>query len=125
MKKVVHTPAAPAALGPYSQAIVANGMVYLSGQIALIPETGLLVGEDVEVQTKQVMENLKAVLDAAGSSFSQVVKTSIFLKNMDDFSQVNAIYGTYFTQDPPARETVEVARLPKEVKVEISMIALV
>jgi 2-iminobutanoate/2-iminopropanoate deaminase len=125
MKKVVHTPAAPAALGPYSQAIVANGMVYLSGQIALIPETGLLVGEDVEVQTKQVMENLKAVLDAAGSSFSQVVKTSIFLKNMDDFSKVNAIYGTYFTQDPPARETVEVARLPKEVKVEISMIALV
>jgi 2-iminobutanoate/2-iminopropanoate deaminase len=125
MKKVVHTPAAPAALGPYSQAIVANGMVYLSGQIALIPETGLLVGEDVEVQTKQVMENLKAVLEAAGSSFSQVVKTSIFLKNMDDFSKVNAIYGTYFTQDPPARETVEVARLPKEVKVEISMIALV
>lgn len=125
MKKVVHTLAAPAALGPYSQAIIANGMVFLSGQIALVPETGHLIGEDVEEQTKQVMENLKAVLEAAGSSFGQVVKTSIFLKNMDDFAKVNAIYGTYFTQDPPARETVEVARLPKEVKVEISMIALV
>ena len=120
----VKTEHAPAALGPYSQAIQANGMVFLSGQLGLVPETGKLP-EGIEEQTRQVMQNLAAVLQAAGSDMSRVVKTTIFLANMSDFSTVNAIYGQAFTDAPPARSTVEVAALPLGGLVEIEAIALV
>ena len=120
----VKTEHAPAALGPYSQAIQANGMVFLSGQLGLVPETGKLP-EGIEEQTRQVMQNLAAVLQAAGSDMGRVVKTTIFLANMSDFSTVNAIYGQAFTDAPPARSTVEVAALPLGGLVEIEAIALV
>ena len=120
----VKTEHAPAALGPYSQAIQANGMVFLSGQLGLVPETGKLP-EGIEEQTRQVMQNLAAVLQAAGSDMGRVVKTTIFLANMSDFSTVNAIYGQAFTDAPPARSTVEVAALPLGGLVEIKAIALV
>lgn len=124
-KQVVLTAAAPAPIGPYSQAIAANGMLYVSGQIAIIPETGQLIQTDnVAEETRQVMQNLGAVLEAGGSNFAQVVKCGIFLADMNDFAAVNEVYGSYFTSDPPARETVEVSRLPKGVRVEISAIAL-
>ena len=124
-KQVVLTAAAPAPIGPYSQAIAANGMLYVSGQIAIIPETGQLIQTDnVAEETRQVMQNLGAVLEAGGSNFAQVVKCGIFLADMNDFAAVNEVYGAYFTSDPPARETVEVSRLPKGVRVEISAIAL-
>jgi 2-iminobutanoate/2-iminopropanoate deaminase len=116
---------APQPIGPYSQAIEANGMLFCSGQIALDPVTGAVAATDVVGQTKQVLENLKAVLVAGGSSLDQVVKTTIFLKSMNDFPKVNEVYGTYFTGTPPARSTIEVARLPKDVLVEIEAIALV
>ena len=119
----VKTEHAPAALGPYSQAIKANGMVFLSGQLGLVPETGKLP-EGIEEQTRQVMQNLAAVLLAAGSSMSQVVKTTIFLADMSDFSTVNAIYAEAFTAAPPARSTVEVAALPLGGLVEIEAMAL-
>jgi len=125
MKHVVHTDHAPKALGPYSQAIKANGMVFCSGQVGLNPATGEFAGNDVSTQCKQVMENLKAVLSQAGSGFDQVVKTSIFLVDMNDFATVNEIYGSYFSHDYPARETVAVKTLPKNALVEISVIALV
>jgi len=125
MKHVVHTDHAPKALGPYSQAIKANGMVFCSGQVGLNPTTGEFAGNDVSTQCKQVMENLKAVLSQAGSGFDQVVKTSIFLADMNDFATVNEIYGSYFSHDYPARETVAVKTLPKNALVEISVIALV
>ena len=120
----VKTEHAPAALGPYSQAIKADGMVFLSGQLGLVPETGKLP-EGIEEQTRQVMQNLAAVLQAAGSSMGQVVKTTIFLADMSDFSTVNAIYAEAFTAEPPARSTVEVATLPLDGLVEIEAIALV
>lgn len=124
MKKIVSSAQAPAPIGPYSQAVLAGNMLFLSGQIALDPKSGQLVNKDVAEETHQVMGNILALLQAEGLGFEQVVKTSIFLKNMDDFQSVNAIYGDYFTGNYPARETIEVARLPKDVRVEISVIAL-
>jgi 2-iminobutanoate/2-iminopropanoate deaminase len=123
-RNVIATPNAPGAIGPYSQAIVANGMVFCSGQIPLDPATGQLVEGSVEDQTRQVLNNLRAVLDAAGSGFERVVKTTIFLADMNDFAAVNGVYGEYFTGEPPARSTVQVARLPRDVRVEIEAIAL-
>lgn len=126
MKKIIFTEKAPAPIGPYSQAVVAGNMLYTSGQIALHPETGELITSDIETETKQVMENMKAVLDAAGTSFENVIKSTIFISNMDDFAKINGVYGSYFNESSaPARETVQVARLPKNVNVEISMIAIV
>lgn len=122
-KKVIHSDRAPAAIGPYSQAVVCNGMVYCSGQIGLRAGDGSVAGNDIESQTRQVMENLGEVLKAAGSDFSKVVKCSIFLADMADFSVVNAVYGEYFQKEPPARETVAVKTLPKNMLVEISCIA--
>ncbi|AWH85520.1 reactive intermediate/imine deaminase [Flavobacterium album] len=125
MKKIIFTEKAPAPIGPYSQAVLAGNTLYTSGQIALHPETGELITGDIETETKQVMENMKAVLEAAGMDFSNVVKTTIFIMNMDDFSKINNIYGAYFDEsNAPARETVQVARLPKNVNVEISMTAI-
>ena len=116
---------APAAIGPYSQAVIHGGLVYCSGQIALDPVTMEIVGEDAETQAKQVMNNLGEVLRAAGSDFAKVIKCSIFLDSMDDFGVVNEVYGAFFTENPPARETVAVQTLPKYVLVEISCIAWV
>lgn len=123
-RDVVSTPNAPKAIGPYSQAIKANGFVFISGQVALDPATGNLIAGGVEAQTEQVMKNLGAILQAAGSSWEKVVKTTVFLKNMSEFTQMNEIYGKVFKNAPPARATVEVARLPKDVAVEIDVIAL-
>jgi len=123
-KEIIQTKNAPAAIGPYSQAVRANGMIYCSGQIALDPATGIVTAIDVEGQTKRVMENVIAVLDAAGVTLEHVVKTTIFLKSMNDFPKVNEIYGSYFKENPPARSTVEVARLPKDVLVEVEVLAL-
>lgn len=125
MKKRVSTSKAPAAIGPYSQAIIHNGLVYCSGQIPLDPETMTIVGQDATIQAEQVMKNLSAVLNEAGSDFSKVIKCSIFLDDMGDFGKVNEVYGSYFEADPPARETVAVQTLPKEVLVEISCIAYI
>ena len=123
MKKIIHTPNAPAAIGRYSQACLVNGTLYISGQIPVDPETGKLV-EGIEKETHQVMKNLKAILTEAGMTFDNAVKVSIFLKSMDDFAVVNEIYASYFSNDQfPARETVQVSCLPKNVDVEISMIA--
>lgn len=123
MKKIIHTSEAPAAIGPYSQATLVNGTLYISGQIPVDPETGKLV-EGIDKETHQVMKNLKAILIAADMNFDNAVKASIFLKNMDDFAVVNEIYASYFNNDQfPARETVQVSCLPKNVDVEISMIA--
>jgi len=125
MKKIINTPKAPAPIGPYNQAILSGNTLFTSGQIALDPGTGELVMDDIKTETKQVMENLKAVLEAAECTFDHVVKSSIFISNMDDFSQINEVYGSYFNEaSAPARETVQVARLPKNVNVEISMIAV-
>lgn len=120
----VHTESAPAALGPYSQAIKANGFVYTSGQIALVPSTGELVEGGVKEHTKQVLLNLTEVLKAAGSSLEKVVKTTVFLKDMNDFGAMNEVYGSFFSTHQPARSAVEVARLPKDVFVEIECVAL-
>ena len=125
MKTVISTDSAPQAVGPYSQAVVANGMVYCSGQIPLDPVTQEIVSGGVQEQAYQVMENLKVVLEAAGSSFEQVVKSTIFVKSLEDYSVVNKVYGSYFVEKPPARECVEVSRLPKDVLVEVSVIAVV
>lgn len=124
MKKVISTPNAPAAIGPYSQAIEANGMIYLSGQIALHPNTGELEIENIETETHQVLKNMSAVLEAAGSDLSRVVKCSIFLSSMEFYSAVNKVYAEYFEENAPAREAVAVKTLPKGVNVEISAIAL-
>lgn len=124
MREVIATSDGPKAIGPYSQAIKANGMAFLSGQIPLDPATQQLIEGDVAAQTERVLQNLAEVLKAAGSSLGQVVKTTIFLKNMSDLAAMNEVYGRYFTQAPPARSTVEVARLPKDVLVEIDVIAL-
>ncbi|MBP5200127.1 MAG: RidA family protein [Schwartzia sp.] len=123
MKKVISTANAPQAIGPYSQAIEAGGFVFVSGQIPLIPATGELVEGSVEVQTARVLENLKAILEAADSSLESVVKTTVYITNMDDFDKVNGIYGQYFQENPPARVCVEVSRLPKGALVEIDVIA--
>ena len=123
MKKVISTANAPQAIGPYSQAIEAGGFVFVSGQIPLIPATGELVEGSVEVQTARVLENLKAILEAADSSLESVVKTTVYITNMDDFAKVNGIYGQYFQENPPARVCVEVSKLPKGALVEIDVIA--
>lgn len=124
--QIVSTPAAPAAIGPYSQAVVHGGLVYCSGQIALDPASMELVEGDVVVQAKQVLANLGQVLEAAGSGFEHVLKTTVFLKDMGEFAAVNEVYATFFSADaPPARATVEVARLPKDVRVEIDCVAVV
>lgn len=125
MKKILFTTNAPAPIGPYSQAILKNDTLYISGQIAFDPITGELITDTIEKETKQVMENLKAVLEAAGMTFENVVKASIFVKDMNDFANINTVYGSYLNEETaPARETVQVAGLPKNVNVEISMIAM-
>ncbi len=124
MKQPVSTPNAPAAIGPYSQAIKAGGMVFLSGQIPLDPATGQMIEGDIAAQTERVMKNLGAVLEAAGSSFDDVVRTTIFLTSLGDFQVVNETYGRYFKGVPPARATVQVAALPRGSKVEIDAIAI-
>nr|WP_314866327.1 RidA family protein [uncultured Flavobacterium sp.] len=125
MKKIIFTEKAPAPIGPYNQAVVTGNTLYTSGQIAINPTTGELVLDTIEIETKQVMENMKAVLEAAGMTFENVVKSSIFISNMNDFGAINSIYGAYFNEKTaPARETVQVACLPKNVNVEISMIAV-
>jgi 2-iminobutanoate/2-iminopropanoate deaminase len=123
-KQIIATPSAPAAIGPYSQAILAGGFVFCSGQIPLDPATGQLVEGDVGAQTHRVLQNLKAVLEAAGSSLPKVVKTTVFLRDMGDFAAMNTVYGEYFKTDPPARATVQAARLPKDVAVEIECVAV-
>lgn len=126
MKKIITTPNAPAPIGPYNQAILSNGTLYISGQIPLDPTTMELVEGDLSKETVQVMENLKSILLAANMDFENVVKSSIFLSDMNNFTEVNKAYGAYFNEDTaPARETVEVANLPKFVRIEISMIAVV
>ena len=125
MKKIITTSKAPAPIGPYNQAILSGNTLYTSGQIAFNPKTGELVLDNIKIETKQVMENMKAVLDAAEMDFNNVVKVSIFISDMNNFSEINEIYGSYFDDaNAPARETVQVARLPKDVNVEISMIAV-
>ena len=121
----VTTPDAPAAIGPYSQAIKAGGFLFLSGQIPLDPASGALVGGGIEEQTHRVLQNLGAVLTAAGASFADVVKTTVYLQDMNEFAAMNAIYGTYFPTPAPARATVQAGRLPRDVKVEIDLIAAV
>jgi 2-iminobutanoate/2-iminopropanoate deaminase len=125
MKTAIESKKVPAPIGPYSQAVVANGMVYTRGQIAIDPNTGEYTPADIDAEAELVMKNLEALLDASGADFSSVVKTSIFLQSMSDFAQVNAVYAKYMVAPFPARETVEVAQLPKSAKVEISMIAIV
>ena len=125
-KEVIHTDRAPAAIGPYSQAVKAGGLLFTAGQIPLDPATGQIVGEgDVAIQTERVIENLKAVLLAGGSSLGAVVRCEVFVQDLNDFGTVNEVYGRYFAEKPPARITVEVARLPKDVRVEIAAIAVV
>lgn len=125
MKTIIHTPNAPAPIGPYNQAVLVGNTLYTSGQIALDPISGELIIESIEAETTQVMENMKAVLEAAEMTFEHVVKTSIFISDMNNFAKINAVYATYFNESTaPARETVEVANLPKFVNVEISMIAI-
>ena len=125
-REIIHTDQAPAAIGPYSQAVKAGSLLFASGQIPLDPATGELIGEDdVAQQTVQVLDNLKAVLEAGGSSLKKVCRCEVFLKDLADFGTVNEIYGRYFQNEPPARITVEVARLPKDVLVEIAAIAVV
>ncbi len=124
MRDVISTDQAPKAIGPYSQAIRAAGMILTSGQVALDPATQQVIAGDVAAQTDRVLKNLAAILHAAGSSLDKVLRCTVFLKNMGDFAAMNEVYGRYFTQAPPARSTVEVARLPKDVLVEIDVIAL-
>lgn len=125
MKRIVHTDNAPEAIGPYSQATIHDGVIYCSGQIGLVPGSGEFAGDDVESQAEQVMKNLEAVLKEAGSGFDHVLKCSIFLADMGDFSVVNEIYGKRFPNNPPARETVAVKTLPKNCRVEVSCIAYI
>jgi len=124
MRQVIATNDGPKAIGPYSQAIKANGLVFLSGQIPLDPATQQLVAGDVAAQTERVLQNITGILTAAGSSLAQVVKTTVFLKSMNDFAAMNEVYARHFTAEPPARSTVEVPRLPKDVLVEIDVIAI-
>ena len=124
MRKVIFTDKAPAAIGPYSQAIKINGLVYTSGQVPVNPETKKIDSDDIETQAKQVMKNLEAVLNAANTDLSKVVKSTIFLKDLNDFGKVNEIYGSFFKSEPPARSCVQVAKLPLDCKIEIEVIAL-
>ena len=122
---IVSTTSAPAAIGPYSQAIKMPPFVFTAGQIAIVPATGQLAGDDVRTQTRQVLENVSAILRAAGTSLDRVVKTTVFLKDMSDFQAMNEVYAEFFASSPPARSTVEVSRLPRDVRVEIEAIATV
>ncbi|TWR24058.1 RidA family protein [Mucilaginibacter pallidiroseus] len=124
MKTIINTTNAPAPIGPYSQAVAVNGLLYVSGQIPMNPATGEIISTDIKAEAKQVMENLDAILKEAGSSFAGIVKSTIFLTDMGTFADVNEVYGSYFTSDFPARETVQVSALPKGVNVEISVIAI-
>jgi 2-iminobutanoate/2-iminopropanoate deaminase len=124
-KRIIRTPGAPSPIGPYSQAVAAEGnFLFTAGQVAIDPQTGQFVQGDIKSQTRQVLENLKAVLNGAGASLGDVVKTTVFLKNMDDFGAMNEIYAEYFKDSAPARSTVEVARLPRDAKVEIEVVAV-
>ena len=122
-KQIINTKNAPAPIGPYNQAVLTGNLLFVSGQIALHPETNQLIQDDIKTETRQVMENLKAILTAAGMNFGNVLKSTIFITNMNDFAQINEVYGSYFSDAYPARETVQVAALPKGVNVEISVIA--
>lgn len=124
MRSIISTKDAPEAIGPYSQAIKANGLIFTSGQIAIDPATQQVIAGDISAQTDRVLRNLSEILEAAGSGLGKVVRCTVFLKNMADFAALNAVYGKYFSSAPPARSTVEVARLPKDVLVEIDVIAL-
>lgn len=124
MKKIISTDRAPQAIGPYSQAVKANGFLFVSGQIPLDPVTGQLVYGGVEMETRQVLNNLKAILEAEGLTFDNVIRTTVFLKDMEDFALVNKIYGEAFSQNPPARACVQVAKLPRDVSVEIDVVAV-
>lgn len=123
-KRVIHTEKAPAALGPYSQAIEANGMLFVSGQIPFVPETMECISDDVKEQTRQSLENVKAILEKAGYTLNDVIKAGVLIKDMNDFPEINEVYADYFNTNKPARACVEVARLPKDVKVEIEVIAV-
>lgn len=125
MKQIIATDRSPKAIGPYSQAVVYHGIAYLSGQIPLDPATGQIVEGGIAVQTERALENLKALLEACGSSLGQVLKTTVFLKDMGEFPKMNEVYARYFNENPPARATVEAARLPRDVRVEIEAIAAV
>ncbi|MFM7402270.1 MAG: Rid family detoxifying hydrolase [Bacteroidota bacterium] len=126
MKQIINTPSAPAPIGPYNQSTLFNGMLFVSGQIALDPATGELVLENIEAETHRVLQNVQAILEAAGSSFEKVLKASVFVKDMNMFGRINAVYGEYFNPEwAPARELVQVAELPRFVNVEISVIATV
>ena len=125
MKRIISTEAAPKAIGPYSQAVIHNGLVFLSGQIPLDPSTNQLISGDIAAQTERVLENIKAVLEASGSSLDRVLKTTVFLKDMGNFPNMNQVYARYFPQNAPARSTIEAARLPRDVEVEIDAIASV
>lgn len=124
MNKVINTAKAPAAIGPYSQAIKAGNTLYISGQIPFVPETMQVISDDIKEQTKQCLENLKGILEEAGMTFNDVVKTSVFIKDMNEFAAINEVYASYFTDNKPARACVEVARLPRDVRVEIEAIAV-
>ncbi|MEJ2368198.1 MAG: RidA family protein [Acidobacteriota bacterium] len=124
MKRVVKTSSAPAAIGPYSQAVIGGGMVFCSGQIALDPATGEMAGRDVASQTRRVLQNLREVLKSAGASLEDVVKTTVFLRDMNDFGAMNEVYAEFFSERPPARAAVQAARLPKDALVEIEAIAV-
>lgn len=123
MKQIISTDRAPKAIGPYSQAVIANGFLFLSGQIPLDPSTNQMIDGDIVAQTERVLENMKGALEAAGSSLAQVVKTTVFIKDMGEFAKMNEVYARYFSTEPPARSTVEAARLPRDVRVEIECIA--
>jgi 2-iminobutanoate/2-iminopropanoate deaminase len=123
MRDIVLTDRGPKPIGPYSQGVKANGFLYMSGQVSLDPKTGEMTGTDIKEQTERVMNNIKGILEAAGSNLHHVVKTTVFLKDMNDFAAMNEVYGRYFTAAPPARSTVQVARLPKDALVEIEVIA--
>lgn len=124
MKELISTQQAPQAIGPYAQGVKANGFLFLSGQIPLDPESGQIAAGDIALQTERVLKNLQGVLEAAGSSLARVVKTTVYLKDLNDFGKMNEIYAKFFPADPPARATVEVARLPRDVRIEIDLIAL-
>lgn len=124
MKQIIATDRAPKPIGPYSQAIRAGGFLFLSGQTPIDPATGQLVEGDIAVQTARVLDNLKAIVEAAGSSLDRAVKTTVYLKDLSDFAAMNEVYGRYFSQNPPARTTIEAARLPRDCRVEIDLIAV-